>query len=68
MLTLISAYVEKRVWAHVCIDDKYGMLFEDVEENFISFREGRDQAAYERLMGIVENNNDMKSNRKVARK
>lgn len=47
---------EKRVWPHVTVDDKYGMLFEDEEENFLSFREGRDQEAFERLMSIVEGN------------
>ena len=47
---------EKKVWPHVTVDDKYGMLFEDEEENFLSFREGRDQEAFERLMSIAERN------------
>lgn len=46
-----------RVWPHVTLDDKYGWLFEDEEENFISFREGNDQRAFERLMDIVRKNN-----------
>lgn len=47
---------EKGVWPHVTVDDKYGMLFEDEEENFLSFREGRDQEAFERLMSIAQGN------------
>lgn len=56
----------KRVWAHVTVDDKYGMLFEDIEENFVSFREGRDQKAYERLCNIISRNGavDVKVDRK----
>lgn len=46
----------KRVWPHVRVDDKYGMLFEDLEENFVSFREGRDQEAYERMLDIISRN------------
>ena len=52
---------EKRVWPHVGVDDKYGWLFEDVEEIFLSFREGKDQEAFERLMGIAERNAEGKA-------
>lgn len=47
---------EARVWAHITVDDKYGMLFEDEEHNFVSMREGKDQDAWERLMDLVKGN------------
>ena len=47
---------EKRVWAHVWVDHKYGMIFEHLKDNFLSFREGRDQRAYERLVDIIARN------------
>ena len=51
----------KRVWPHVTVDDKYGMLFEDEEEIFLSYREGKDQEAFERLMSIAERNAEGKA-------
>ena len=48
--------VGKRVFPHVTVDDKYGMLFEDIEENFMSFQKGNDQEAFEELMRIVRSN------------
>ena len=48
---------EKRVWAHAVVNG-YGVLSEDKEENFRSFREGRDQEAFERLMSIIERNTE----------
>ena len=47
---------EKMVWPHVEVDQEYGFFSQDEEENFLSFREGRDQEAFERLMSIVEGN------------
>ena len=47
---------EGRVWAHIIVDDKYGMLFEDEEHNFMSMREGKDQDAWVRLMDLVRGN------------
>ena len=47
---------EGRVWAHIIVDDKYGMLFEDEQRNFISMREGKDQSAWERLKDLVKGN------------
>lgn len=47
---------EARVWAHITVDDKYGMLFEDEESNLASMREGKDQDAWERLMDVVRRN------------
>jgi hypothetical protein len=38
------------------LDDKYGMLFEDVHEIRSSFSQGGDQKAYKRLISMVENN------------
>ena len=47
---------EARVWAHITVDDKYGMLFGDEEHNFVSMKEGKDQDAWERLMDVVRGN------------
>ena len=41
----MSTPEEVCVWAPVVVDRKYGILFEDVMENSISFKEGRDQKA-----------------------
>lgn len=46
----------RRIFAHINLDDKYGMLFDDDEENLASFQRGEDQASYERLMRIVNAN------------
>jgi hypothetical protein len=43
----------RRPFDYARVDDKYGMLFEDEEQNLTAFLEGQDQAAYDRLMAIV---------------
>jgi hypothetical protein len=43
----------RRPFEYAHVDDKYGMLFEDEGHNLTAFLEGRDQAAYNRLMAIV---------------
>lgn len=53
---------EKRVWAHVWVDHKYGMLFENLKTNFLSVREGRDQEAYERLIDTIGRNGGVEAN------
>lgn len=65
--TMVSAQIEetrsmlegggKRVWPHVNANDDHGFILEDEVGNYVSFREGRDQEAFERLMEIVIGNN-----------
>ena len=43
----------RRVFAYGSLDDKYGMVFEDEEENLAAFERGEDQASYDRLMSQV---------------
>ena len=43
----------RRIFPYVMLDDKYGMLYENEEENLEAFRRGEDQAGWERLMGKV---------------
>ena len=48
---------EKRVWRYATVDEKYGIVDDDEEENFLDFfKEGKDQEAFERLVSIVERN------------
>ncbi|KAK3178345.1 hypothetical protein OEA41_000480 [Lepraria neglecta] len=46
----------RRVFAYTTLDDKYGMLFQDEEENLASFLRGEDQASYERLEHKINQN------------
>ena len=46
----------RRLFAHTSLDDKYGMMFIDEVENLASFQRGDDQASYDRLMCVVEEN------------
>ena len=46
----------RRVFAYTTLDDKYGMLFQDEEENLASFLRGEDQASYERLKHKINQN------------
>lgn len=52
---------EKRVWAHVWVDHKYGMVFVHLKDNFFNFRAGRDQEAYERLIDIIGKNGGLEA-------
>ena len=47
---------KRRLFAYVTIDDKYGAMDEDEEENVEAFRRGEDQTSYEKLMSIIEAN------------
>lgn len=53
---ILQADPNRRLFAHTNLDDKYGMLDHDEEENLASFQQGEDQASYERLMRIVNAN------------
>ncbi|PIA94465.1 hypothetical protein CB0940_08924 [Cercospora beticola] len=45
-----------RVWPYVYLDDKYGMVFHDEDENVTAFEAGADQREYEVLMRVVNAN------------
>ena len=45
-----------RLFAYASVDDKYGTLFADEDENLASFQDGEDQRAYDRLMEVVNEN------------
>lgn len=46
----------RRMFAYKILDDKYGMLFDDEDQNQESFLGGDDQKAYDKLMHLVEAN------------
>ncbi len=46
----------RRVFAYASLDDKYGEVYEDDEENLARFQSGEDQASYEKLMGQIKAN------------
>lgn len=46
----------RRLFAHVSLDDKYGMLFTCEQDNRAKFLEGKDQKAYDDLMAMVVKN------------
>ena len=48
----------KRGWPHELLDHHYRLFYEDLEENFLSFREERDQEAYERFLNLVSRNRE----------
>jgi len=48
---------KKMLFSYTTTDDKYGMLFDDVDQNRESFWEGHDQRAYDKLMKIIGDNN-----------
>ena len=50
---------KKRLFAYATLDDKYGMTFQDDEENLEAFQRGEDQAAYDRVMERVKRNAKM---------
>lgn len=45
-----------KLFGYASLDDKYGMFFMDEDENVERFNQGDDQRAYERLMGLVNEN------------
>ncbi len=47
---------ERRAFAYAEIDDKYGMLFEDEEQNSRAVRKGADMHGWEELMEVVRVN------------
>jgi len=52
----LSEDPQRRLFAYKILDDKYGTLFDDEEQNVQSFLQGDDQKAYDRLMRIVNDN------------
>lgn len=46
----------RRMFEYRCLDDKYGMLFEDKELTFQRFQDGRDHAAWELLSKVLKKN------------
>lgn len=46
----------RRMYEYRCLDDKYGMLFDNEELSFRRFQDGRDHAAWERLCEVLRNN------------
>ena len=46
----------RRVFGYAMLDDKYGMCFEDEEENQAAFERGEDQMAFDKLMRKVDAN------------
>lgn len=46
-----------KVFGYGSLDDKYGMFFLDADLNVEEFLKGTDQRAYDRLMGLVHENN-----------
>ncbi|KAM3416527.1 hypothetical protein BST61_g8117 [Cercospora zeina] len=49
-----------RLWPYDFLDDKYGMVFCDREQNVSAFESGADQGEFEALMRVVENNDSQK--------
>jgi hypothetical protein len=45
-----------KLFGYAYLDDKYGMFFLSEEENVDEFNKGVDQRAYDRLIGLVEEN------------
>jgi hypothetical protein len=56
MLEALADDPNRRLFAYINLDDKYGMLMEDEDMELESFRRGHDQRAYDRLMAIVGGN------------
>ncbi|KAF2213843.1 hypothetical protein CERZMDRAFT_95873 [Cercospora zeae-maydis SCOH1-5] len=52
-----------RVWPYVYLDDKYGMVFCDEEENVTAFAAGADQREFEALLRVVEDSKQKKRER-----
>lgn len=46
----------RRLFGHASLDDKYGMLLQNDEENLLSFQQGKDQTSYDLLMGKIDAN------------
>lgn len=44
------------MWPYVYLDDKYGMVFHDEDENVRAFEAGTDQREFEALMEVAEEN------------
>jgi hypothetical protein len=49
---------KRRPFAYVNLDDKYGILTQDEEEEVESLLQGEDQKAYDRLVAVVEGNRE----------
>ena len=48
--------IERRVFAHAEVDEKYGTLFESEQENLARALGGHDQRGWEELMTVVNQN------------
>lgn len=46
----------RRLFGYASLDDKYGMIFENDEENLASFQRGEDQASYDCLLRKIDAN------------
>ncbi|KAL9126628.1 MAG: hypothetical protein Q9217_004348 [Psora testacea] len=51
--SLLEQDKRRRLFAYAMLNDKYGTLYDDEEQNVNSFLEGRDQKAYDDLMQVV---------------
>ncbi|KAH8898818.1 hypothetical protein GQ53DRAFT_742008 [Thozetella sp. PMI_491] len=52
----LATDANRKLFGYASLDDKYGMVFRQSEQNVTSFNEGDDQKAYDRLMTLVDNN------------
>ena len=50
-----------RLFHYAAVDDGYGFIYEQTEENLDRFIAGHDQAAFDRVMAIAEWQSDGKS-------
>jgi hypothetical protein len=58
MYELLVEDSKRRLFAYVNLDDKYGILMQDEEEEVESLLQGEDQRAYDRLVAVVEGNRE----------
>lgn len=58
MYELLVEDSKRRLFAYVNLDDKYGILMQDEEEEVESLLQGEDQRAYDRLVADVEGNRE----------
>ncbi len=54
--TILQQNPRRRLFPYAILDDKYGMLFHNEEDNLASFLRGEDQGSWDRLMELVEGN------------
>lgn len=51
---LLKDDISRRLFPYTTLDDKYGMLFQDDNENLTAFQGGKDQASYEKLTAKIK--------------